>query len=61
MKPYQLNIPTKIYFGRDIWERTLKEAEPLLDGNLMLVTTGRSLTRIGYVEQLKNNCQRVQG
>lgn len=63
MKPYQLNIPTKIYFGRDIWERTLKEAEPLLDGNLMLVTTGRSLTRIGYVEQLKKQlsaCARVK-
>ncbi len=53
MKPHQLNIPTKIYFGRNIWEEALKDIAPLLNGNLMIVTTGRSLTRLGYVEKLK--------
>lgn len=63
MKPHQLNIPTKVYFGRDIWKESLKDIEPLLDGNLMVVTTGRSLTRLGYVEQLKeqlSGCARAK-
>lgn len=52
MKPHQLNIPTKIYFGRDIWEEAFREIEPLLCGNVMLVTTGRSLIRLGYLERI---------
>ena len=52
MKPYPLNIPTKVYFGRDIWREAVKALEPFFRGNIMLVTTGRSLTRLGYVEEL---------
>ena len=52
MEPYQLNIPTKVYFGRDIWREAVKALESFLKGNIMLVTTGRSLTRLGYVEEL---------
>ena len=53
MKPYQLNIPTQIFFGRDIWEESLRDIEYLLNGNVMIVTTGRSLIRLGYLEKLK--------
>ncbi|MDE7322292.1 MAG: iron-containing alcohol dehydrogenase [Lachnospiraceae bacterium] len=53
MKPHQINIPAKIYFGRDIWEESIKDIEALLSGNVMIVTTGRSLTRLGYLERLK--------
>ena len=54
MKPYQVHIPTSIYFGRDIWEEALKCIEHLLNGNIMIVTTGRSLERLGYIENLKD-------
>lgn len=53
MKPYQIQIPTDIYFGRDIWKAALKETEHLLNGTVMIVTTGRSLERLGYVEKFK--------
>lgn len=52
MDPYQIIIPTKVYFGRNIWEKALKEQESLLQGNIMIVTTGRSLQRLGYVDEL---------
>lgn len=53
MKPYHINIPTNIYFGRDIWEESLKEIEYILNKNVMIVTTGRSLIKLGYLENLK--------
>lgn len=53
MKPYQIQIPTEIYFGRSIWEASLKEIENLLNGTIMIATTGRSLERLGYLERLK--------
>lgn len=60
MRPYQLNIPTKIFFGRDIWEESLKDIEYLLNGNVMIVTTGRSLIRLGYLEKLKKQIARCK-
>lgn len=53
MSLYQLNIPTKVYFGRDIWRESLKAQKEMLKGTILLVTTGRSLTRLGYVGQMK--------
>lgn len=53
MRLYQLAIPTKIYFGRDIWKEALNAQEMIVQGNVMIVTTGRSLIRLGYLEQLE--------
>lgn len=58
MKPYQLNIPTKVYFGRDIWREAVKSLGNCLCGNIMIVTTGRSLTRLGYVEELEERIKK---
>lgn len=52
MNPYQIVIPTKVYFGRNIWKKALKEEEAILRGNIMIVTMGRSLQRLGYVDEL---------
>lgn len=57
MSIYQVAIPTKIYFGRNIWEEALKEQEAILQGNVMIATTGRSLHRLGYVEKLRKCLQ----
>ena len=53
MTLYQNTIPTKVYFGRNIWQKALEAQEALLQGNVMIVTTGRSLYRLGYVDKLK--------
>lgn len=52
MEPYRITIPTRIYYGRNIWEKALKEQETILCGNVMIVSTGRSLRKLGYVEEL---------
>ena len=46
MTLYQITIPTKVYFGRNIWQKALEAQEALLQGNVMIVTTGRSLYRL---------------
>lgn len=53
MQPYRITVPTKVYFGRNIWQEAIRTQETLLHGNVMIVTTGRSLCRLGYVEALR--------
>lgn len=59
MKLYQLNIPTKVLYGRNIWKEAIEELEFLRHKNIMIVTTGRSLTRAGYVSELEETIQSV--
>ena len=58
MRMYQLEIPTKIYFGRGIAFQALAEEKVFLNGNVLIVTTGRSLNRLGYVEKLKKELRK---
>lgn len=63
MKPDQIHIPTAIYFGRDIWQESLKEIDTMLNGSVMIVTTGRSLVRLGYITDLRKKleeCPKVE-
>lgn len=53
MQPYRITIPTKVYFGKNIWQEAVRAQETLLRGNVLIVTTGRSLCRLGYVEALR--------
>lgn len=59
MRMYELEIPTKIYFGRGIAFQALAEEKDFLSGNVLIVTTGRSLNRLGYVEKLKKELQNL--
>lgn len=59
MRMYQLEIPTKIYFGRGIAFQALAEEKDFLSGNVLIVTTGRSLNRLGYVEKLKKELRNL--
>ncbi|MDE6363586.1 MAG: iron-containing alcohol dehydrogenase, partial [Lachnospiraceae bacterium] len=52
MRPYHIQIPTQIFFGRDIWKEAIRELTSVLNGNIMIVTTGRSLIRLGYIDEL---------
>ncbi|WMC93871.1 iron-containing alcohol dehydrogenase [Kineothrix sp. MB12-C1] len=54
MKDFILKIPTRIYFGNHNVEGALRKEEELLCGNIMIVTTGRSLKKYGYLDELKN-------
>lgn len=57
MRMYQLEIPTKVYFGREIAFQALTEEKDFFNGNVLIVTTGRSLSRLGYVEKLERELQ----
>lgn len=58
MKAYQLSIPTKVYFGRDILEDALAAQSSFFKGTIMIVTTGRSLIRLGHLDMLKERLKR---
>jgi len=53
MEGFTLEIPTTIYFGNNNVEEALKKESRYLAGTIMVVTTGRSLVRFGYVNDLK--------
>lgn len=53
MEGFTLEIPTTIYFGNNIVEEALKKESRYLSGNIMIVTTGRSLIKFGYLDALK--------
>lgn len=53
MEGFTLEIPTTIYFGNNNVEEALKKESTYLAGTIMVVTTGRSLVRFGYVNDLK--------
>lgn len=59
MKAYQLSVPTKVYFGRNILEEALKNQQEYIKGNILIVTTGRSLIRLGYLERLQDILQNI--
>ena len=59
---YSLNIPTKVYYGRGVLEISLEKVQKecsWLSGNILIVTTGRSLKRLGYIERLINYFKRI--
>lgn len=54
MKAYQLSVPTKAYFGRNILEEGLEACSEYLKGkNILVVTTGRSLVRLGHLDRVR--------
>ena len=59
MSYFQLEIPTRIHFGRKILQDVLNKEEEYFQGNILLITTGRTLISLGYVDSLKNALQRL--
>lgn len=53
MNIFQIDMPTKVYFGRQILEDAIQKEAGFFQGKLLIVTTGRSLNRIGYVTRLR--------
>ncbi|MEN3046481.1 MAG: iron-containing alcohol dehydrogenase [Candidatus Hydrothermales bacterium] len=54
MRPLNLFLPVKYFFGKGIFEEKLKEIIPIL-GKKTLVVTGKNFARkYGYLEKIKN-------
>lgn len=53
MREFVIGLSTKIYFGTHITEAALKQESRWFQGNIMIVTTGRSLITYGYLDSLQ--------
>lgn len=61
MESWMFHTPTKIYFGRNQCQQALEKEKALWQGNLMVVSTGRSLYRLGYLGRLLDWLQVLRG
>ena len=50
---FSLEIPVKIIFGRNIFREALKCSGTLEGSRVLLVSTGNSLKRLGYIDMIK--------
>lgn len=60
MKTFEFELSTKIYFGTKIYEKAITEIHEILPKRVLLVTTGRSLEKNGYVDQIVQ-CLKIKG
>lgn len=49
---WNVNLATRIYFGANVVESALKKEKNRLNKNICIVTTGRTLERLGYIDKL---------
>ncbi|WP_415944914.1 iron-containing alcohol dehydrogenase [Selenomonas montiformis] len=61
MEAFEFYIPTKIYFGENCYQKALAKERNLLSKRIFVVTTGRSLYRLGYLPELLNNLKELSG
>lgn len=61
MRGFEFACNTEIYFGTGIWEEALRKITEQLKGNVLIVTTGRSLIRYGYLNKLTDCLNSING
>ena len=59
MGHFTLTIATKLYFGSGITTNALQSEKAIIKGNVLVVTTGRSLRKLGYLENLKKELEEL--
>lgn len=59
MRKFDFELNTKIYFGTHILKEALEAEADKLSGDIMIVTTGRSLIKYGYVDELKEVLENI--
>ena len=52
-------MTTKLYFGSGIIADALQQEKDTIKGNILIVTTGRSLKRLGYLEELRIHLEKL--
>lgn len=57
---FSLYVPTRIHFGKNAWRTALAAEHALLRGNLLVVSTGRSLRRLGYLPALMDELRKLR-
>lgn len=52
MKAFEFELSTRIYFGTNIIEDVLQKEKQLFAGNILIVTSGKSLITYGYLPKM---------
>ena len=61
MKEVTFELPTKIYFGTNMTEDVLQKESAQFAGNVLIVTSGRSLITYGYLPKLISIIEHLPG
>lgn len=61
MEAFTFFTPVRIHFGMHGWRAALHAERELLQGNVLVVSTGRSLTRLGYLPALLEELRTLRG
>lgn len=59
MKEFFITMPTRVYFGTNILEDSLKKEVQNIKNNILIVTTGRSLIRHGHLDKVIASLKQV--
>ncbi len=57
MKPFNLYLPVRYYFGFNLWEEKLKDFLPLLGDRILLVTGKNFAKKYGYAYKIIELCK----
>ena len=61
MEAFSFSLPTRIYFGAGTWREALQKEQDALQGNVLVVSTGRSLVRLGYLPAFLAELEKLRG
>lgn len=59
MRSFEFECRTKIYFGTDILKSAIQKSADIIKSNVLIVTTGGSLIRNGYLASLKAQIEMI--
>lgn len=59
MNQFNLSMTTRLHFGPGIIADALQQEKDTIKGNILIVTTGRSLKKLGYLEQLRTYLKKL--
>lgn len=55
MEKFNLEIPTKIFFGVDVLSEAFKASKNIIKGKLMLITGKSSMRKLGYIDKIEKS------
>lgn len=61
MQQFKLDLTMRVYFGENIALEALEKEKKIIGNRTLLITTGRSLERFGYVGELVNKLEELIG
>lgn len=61
MQGFDFRLDTQIHFGTDILDEAVRKESRWIRGNILVVTTGRSLVKYGHLDQVRTCLRQAEG